>query len=101
MTVRFWIIALVFVAFGAYTAWALWEVGYIGLLMDTTSTIGSIPVGPLQVAIDLVIMAVIAMGWMIGDAKRKGLTPWPFVAITCVLGSIGPLLYLLYREIKG
>ena len=38
---------------------------------------------------DLVILAVLACIWMVKDAPARGLSPWPFVALTVVLGSFG------------
>lgn len=32
------------------------------------------------------------------DARQRGLNPWPYVFITVVAGSFGPLAYLLRRE---
>lgn len=92
-------IATVLLGFTVYTIWALSQVGYVGLLMNPATTVGDIPIGPLQIAIDLVIMAMITIGWMLADAKKHGITAWPFILITCVLGSIGPLFYLLIRTV--
>jgi len=37
------------------------------------------------------------MVWMVADAKKHGLNPWPFVLVTVTAGSFGPLLYLVWR----
>jgi hypothetical protein len=34
------------------------------------------------------------------DARARGLSAWPFIGITLVAGSCGPLLYLALRETK-
>jgi hypothetical protein len=38
---------------------------------------------------------------MVADARTRGLNAWPFVAITLVAGSFGPLFYLVMRELKA
>ena len=38
---------------------------------------------------------------MVGDAKQRGVNPWPFVLVTLVAGSFGPLSYLLLRELRA
>lgn len=83
----------VLVPFGVLTVVALADVGYVGLFAAQLRSWGGV-----QVLLDLVILGALACLWMIGDARRTGLSPWPFVAITLVAGSFGPLLYLLARE---
>ena len=87
------ILLAVFAAFGAYSLYAMWQVGYLGIWEAGLAGPGS-----LQVLMDLVIACVLISGWMIGDARARGLAAWPFVLITLAAGSFGPLLYLLYRE---
>ena len=50
-----------------------------------------------QMLVDLAIALMIALGWLVGDARRRGVPAWPFVVLTLFLGSIGPLLYLSLR----
>jgi hypothetical protein len=53
-----------------------------------------------QVVIDLYIFAALACVWMYRDnrARQKPLASLlPYVAITAVFASIGPLLYLTVR----
>jgi hypothetical protein len=80
-------------AFGAYSLYAMWQVGYLGIWQA-----GLAGPGALQILLDLVIACVLISGWMIGDARGRGLVAWPFVLVTLTAGSFGPLLYLLYRE---
>ena len=90
MNAKSWILVLVIVAFGAVTAVALKEHGYWGIIsFHLTSS------AALQVILDLVIVCVLAIAWMVGDAERNGRTVWPYVILTLALGSFGPLLYLL------
>jgi len=54
-----------------------------------------------QVLADLVILAVLASLWMVADARERGLNAWPFVIITLVVGSFGPLFSLVLRVVKS
>lgn len=93
MNAKSWVLVLVLVAFGGVTALALKEHGYLGIIsFHFTSTAG------LQVILDLVIVCVLAIAWMIGDAKRSGRIVWPYVLLTLALGSFGPLIYLLVGQ---
>ena len=75
--------------FALYSSYVLIEVGYLGLLQSHMHLAG------YQVFVDLVIVCLLAMVWMWRDAAATGRTVWPYLATTLVLGSIGPMLYLL------
>ena len=94
MSVRLIVLCAVIVAFGALSALALKDVGYFGIIAPHFTSWGE-----GQVLADLVIMCILGCIWMIGDAKKHGLAAWPFIAITLVAGSFGPLLYLVARSV--
>jgi hypothetical protein len=76
--------------FGALSAVALWQHGYWGILAPHFQSFGA-----GQVLADLVIALSLVMIWMWNDAKSAGRNVWPWLIVTVVLGSFGPLLYLL------
>ena len=96
MSARLVGLTAVIVGFGVLTALALMDVGYFGILQPHFHSWGG-----AQVFIDLVILAILACVWMVRDARERGLTAWPFVAITLVAGSFGPLLYLATRQLRS
>lgn len=92
MNIRKIILTLVFVDFAAFSAWAVYQVGIVGFWEGFVHNAGS-----LQLGIDLVIALGLVMAWMVADARRRGAAWAPWVLLTLVLGSLGPLLYLLQR----
>ena len=84
------VLAAIFLLFGAYSAYVVSEVGYIGIFTAVVASPGS-----MQVGFDLVITCLLISWWMVGDARTAGRNPWPYLLITLVAGSFGPLLYLL------
>lgn len=89
------ILAVVLLDFVALSVWALAEVGYVGLFQFQLTS----PAG-IQVLADLVIALTLVMVWMYRDARARGTSFLPFAVLTLTLGSIGPLLYLLVRELS-
>jgi hypothetical protein len=57
--------------------------------------------GAAQVFVDLVIALVLVMAWMWRDATIAGRSPWPWIVATLLLGSFGPLVYLLTRPLNA
>ncbi|MGH2812761.1 MAG: hypothetical protein ACRDI1_08640 [Actinomycetota bacterium] len=87
---------LVFVAFVAYTAIVAVDHGPIGFLeaaVDNTAV--------AQVSLDRVISLGIALTFVAGDARRRGLPFVPYLIATLSLGSIGLLAYMLHRTWRG
>ncbi|MDP9139171.1 MAG: DUF2834 domain-containing protein [Pseudomonadota bacterium] len=89
-TVLMLVLALVTLDFAVLSGYAILQHGYLGLFEYQLAS----PAG-WQVLADLVIVATMAMVWMIADARRTGRTVWPYLLTTVFLGSFGPLAYLL------
>ncbi len=87
------LLTIILVLFGALSAVALWQHGYWGILAPHFKTFGA-----GQVLADLAIAITLAMVWMWHDAKATGRNVWPWIALSVVAGSFGPLLYLLTRK---
>ena len=96
MSYRLMSLLAVLILFGVLSALALIDVGYVGIIKPHFRSWGG-----AQVFTDLVILAVLACGWMRRDARAHGMAAWPFIAITVVAGSFGPLLYLVAREVHA
>lgn len=86
------LLALVLAAFAALSIYAMLQVGYLGIWQSGLTSWGA-----FQILVDLVIACSLICLWMVLDARQRGANPWPYVAITLVSGSFGPLLYLLMR----
>ena len=95
MNGRLLALLLLSVPFLAVTGVALFEHGFIAIFAVATRDSAS-----AQVFFDLCIALFIATGWLRQDAKRRGLAWLPWVLATPALGSIAPLGYLAYRELK-
>lgn len=81
--------------FGALTTLALLDVGFMGIVRPHFQSWGA-----GQVLADLVIACVLACFWIMSDAPKRGLKAWPFIVLTLVAGSFGPLGYLVVRELQ-
>lgn len=89
------VLLLVLVPFSALSAVALWQHGYVGIFTyQFQSWAGA------QVLADLVIALGLFIAWMWRDARRTGRNPWPWLVLTLLAGSFGPLLYLLTRRAR-
>lgn len=96
MSVRLLGLVAVIVAFGVLSAFALADVGYLGIIEPHFKRWGA-----GQVFADLVIALVLAMIWMVNDARTSGVSAWPFLVLTLVAGSFGILFYLVARQLSA
>lgn len=87
------LILLLLIPFTALSLYAITQVGYIGVFDYQMHS----PAG-WQVFADLVVALALIAIWMVADAKKSGRNPLPWIVITLFLGSIGPLLYLLFSQ---
>jgi hypothetical protein len=90
------LLTIVLILFGALSAVALWQHGYWGIFEPHFKTWGA-----GQVLADLVIAVTLAMVWMWHDAKATGRNVWPWLVLSLLAGSFGPLLYLLTSKPKA
>ena len=82
------------IPFTLLTLYAVSQVGYIGIFDYQRHS----PAG-WQVFADLVIALILVLSWLIPEARRAGRNPVPWVVVTLLLGSIGPLMYLAFDRI--
>jgi hypothetical protein len=86
------LLAVTLVLFGALTAVALGHHGFRGIFETIFQSWAGV-----QVFVDLAIALSLVLVWMWRDAKATGRKIGPWIVITLVAGSFGPLLYLLTR----
>jgi hypothetical protein len=55
----------------------------------------------MQMFLDVGISLVIASFWIVPDAKKHGINPWPYLAACLAVGSIAALAYVVHRELRG
>lgn len=85
----------VFVSFTVFSTWVAVEHGPLGFL--TLATEGG---WGLQMLLDVGIALGVASFWIVPDARRHGINPWPFLVASVGLGSIGALAYVVHRELR-
>ncbi|VVN08501.1 hypothetical protein PS645_03663 [Pseudomonas fluorescens] len=88
---------LVLIAFTGYTLSVMLQAEQS--LIDFGISLMSRP-DTAQVVIDLYLLATLAAIWMYKDARKRGQSGWsvlPYMVITAVFVSVGPLLYLVVR----
>lgn len=91
-----WLVPVLFVVHSGVTVMALWEQGFLAIFTEAFSSWTH-----LQVFSDLGVALVLLSGMMVADARRKGLSVWPFLVVIPALGSFGPLAYWAWRSAKG
>jgi hypothetical protein len=86
-------LAFIALDFALLTGWAIYHHGIVGWIPDLLST----PIG-ITAGVDLTLALSIAWAWTWMDARRQGINPWPYLALTAGTGSLGLLVYFLVRE---
>lgn len=55
----------------------------------------------MQLFLDIGISLTIASFWIVPDAKKHGINPWPYLVACLGLGSIAALGYVVHRELRA
>lgn len=85
------LVGILFLAFSAYTAWVAWTFGYTSVFTETLRSQPS-----TQALVDLFLAAGMLMVIMIVDHLKQGRSLAkliPYLLLTLVFASVGPLLY--------
>ncbi len=88
-----WMALIILIPFTLLSGYAIAQVGYLGILDYNRYS----PAG-WQVFTDLVIALVLVLSWLVPEARKNNRNPWPWVLITVLMGSFGPLLYLVTEK---
>lgn len=94
MNIRFAAVVTLLLGFSAYSITVVAAHGYTGFL-----DVAAREPWAMQMLLDLVIALSIFTGWMVRDARVRGITAWPYVLAIVTLGSIGAIAYLVHRRI--
>ena len=91
------LVAALLVDFTVLTGYALFAGGFSGIAELFTSS------NPwtYQLMADFLICLGISVAWMIGDAKKRGVAWKPYVVLTLLTGSIGPLVYIVRHALRS
>ena len=90
------VLALVLTAFSALTLHAIASHGYLGYFEVLLSSAAGV-----HITADVVIALTLVFVWMAGDAQERGLPFWRYAVLGLFLGSVGPLAYLIHRELRA
>lgn len=86
------LLMLVTAAFTLFTATILARTGLLGFYEQLLASPAA-----WQTLLDVTVALGLVLAWMWQDTRRTGRAFWPWVPVTLLLGSLGPLLYLLRR----
>lgn len=87
------LVLLVAVVFTAYSILVAVEHGYTGFLHVAFREPWA-----MQMLIDLLISLTMVSSLLVVDARRRKRAAWPWLLATLLLGSVGPLWYLVFRS---
>ena len=87
------LLAFLLAGYTALCGYALYHEGLTGMIATATAS-------PMAWAFtaDLCIALGLAIAWMVRDARDRGVPVAPYAILTLLLGSAGPLVYLLRRD---
>src|SRR5215813_6837671 len=85
-------LSVVLAGFSALTAYAVYHHGFVGVFEQVLANPAT-----TTLFVDLSISLTLVLAWMWNDARARGASFLPFALVTLLLGSIGPLLYLILR----
>jgi len=94
MNPRLLLSSIVLLAFLGMNVWVLRLYGY----MEVFQLVLANPATTLAF-VDLCIALGLVTIWMWQDARDRGLSALPYAVLTLAFGSVGPLLYLIRREL--
>ncbi len=83
------------VAFSAFTLYCGATEGAIGFL-----TLAFSHEWAMQMLLDVGFSLAIASFWIVPDAEKHGINPWPYLVACVGLGSIAALAYVVHRELR-
>ncbi len=88
--------AVILAGFVAYLLWVASGHGALGFL-----ALAQREPWAMQLLVDLLVACSFGLRWVITDARRRGITPWPFVMLTVTCGSVGLLGYVVWRVVRA
>jgi hypothetical protein len=86
------LLTVITAAFTAITVAIMLRTGLIGFYQQLLASPAA-----WQTLMDVTVALGLVLAWMWQDARRHGRAFWPWVPVTLLLGSLGPLLYLIRR----
>lgn len=86
-------IGIGWLVFTAFTLVVMAKHGVLGFL-----TLAMRDAWALQMLLDLFLALSLFAGFVVQDAKARGLRAWPWVIAMMTMGSVGALPYLVYRR---
>ena len=87
------VVLVSFCAFSVYCAITEGPLGFVTLALGHE--------WGMQMFLDVGISLGIASFWIVPDARKHGINPWPYLALCVALGSIAALAYVVHRELRG
>ena len=93
---RLAIAVTLFVVFTAYSSLVAVQHGPLGFLAVPAHGGWS-----LQVTLDLFFALGAFLTLTAADARKHGITLWPYIPATLILGSVGMLAYFVHRELRA